>query len=246
MIKIIKMELYRFFRSSSTWVILFADIILAFLSVMLVQTMINNNASIPIYANAWELLAAQINGGILMVLCALSAIIFVSAKYKNGFIKNTANLVSRRELLLFPEIIVTAIASALHFFVYSACTIGAWAVLLGNTFIPFSFSAIIKLLIVQYILHLGFCCLLLLIYMLTNSTTFTMIAGLLISFKVMNIFYALVEQLTHFNFAQYMLDYNIFQIGIESAEPRAAVVGVIFLLAEIVLLCLVMNKKDIR
>lgn len=246
MIKIIKMELYRFFHSISTWIILFADLIIAFLSVMLVQTMTNNNAAIQIYSDVWELLAAQINGGILMVLCALSAIIFVSAKYKGGFIKNIANLVSRREMLLFPEIIVTAIASALHFFVYSACTIGAWAALLGNTFISVSLPAIIKLLIVQYILHLGFCCLLLLMYMLSNSTAFTMIAGLLISFKVMNIFYALAWQLTHFNLAQYMLDYNIFQIGIESAEPRAAVVGVIFLLAEIVLLCLVMNKKDIR
>ena len=74
MIKIVKMELYRFFHSVSTWVILFADIILAFLSVMLVQTMNNNNASIPIYSDAWELLAAQINGGILMVLCAISII----------------------------------------------------------------------------------------------------------------------------------------------------------------------------
>lgn len=246
MTKIIKMELYRFFHSISTWIILFADLIIAFLSVILVQTMINNNAAIQIYSDVWELLVAQINGGILMVLCALSAIIFVSAKYKGGFIKNTANLVYRREMLLFPEIIVTAISSALHFFVYSVCTIGAWAAFLGNTFNSFSFPAIMKLLIVQYILHLGFCCLLLLIYMLTNSTTFTMIAGFLISFKVMNIFYALVEQLTHFNLAQYMLDYNIFQIGIESAGPRAIIVGMIFLLAEIVLLCLVMKKKDIR
>ena len=139
MIKIIEMELYRFFHSISTWVILFADIILAFLSVMLVQTMISNNASIQIYSDVWELLEAQINGGILMVLCALSAIIFVSAKYKGGFIKNVANLVSHREMLLFPETIVTVIASALHFFVYLACTIGAWAVLLGNTFIAVSF-----------------------------------------------------------------------------------------------------------
>ncbi len=105
MIKIIEMELYRFFHSISTWVILFADIILAFLSVMLVQTMISNNASIQIYSDVWELLEAQINGGILMVLCALSAIIFVSAKYKGGFIKNVANLVSHREMLLFPRLL---------------------------------------------------------------------------------------------------------------------------------------------
>ena len=45
MTKMIKMDLYRFFRSASTWIILFADIMLAFLSVMLVST----NKSIQIY-----------------------------------------------------------------------------------------------------------------------------------------------------------------------------------------------------
>ena len=76
-----------------------------------------------------------------------------------------------------------------------------------------------------------------------------MVIGLLISFKILNIFYALVERFTHFNIAQYMLDANIFQIGMESTKPiytRAVMVGLIFLLAEIALLCVVMHKKDIK
>lgn len=249
MLKIIKMELYRFFRSTSTWIILFADAILAFLSVMLVYTMADNNVSVQIYSDVGELLAAQINGGILMVLCAVSVIIFASAKYKGGFIKNITILLPHREMLIFPEIVVMAIACALHFLVYSACTIGAWGVFWGNAFISFSLPAIMKMLKVQFLLHWGFCCLLLLFYILTDSTTFAMVAGLLISFKFLNIFYALVERFTHFNLAQYMLDYNIFQIGMESTKllyTRAAVVGMIFLLAEIALLCLVMRKKDIK
>ena len=89
----------------------------------------------------------------------------------------------------------------------------------------------------------------LLFYMLTNSKSATMVIGLLISFKILNIFYALVEQITNFNIAQYMLDTNIFQIGMVSTKPiytRAAVVGLIFLLVEIVSLCVVMHKKDIK
>jgi len=113
MIKMIKMDLYRFFRSVSTWIILFADILLAFFSVMLVST----NSSIQIYSNTGELLAAQINGGMLMILCAVSVIIFVSAKYKNGFIKNVANQLPRREMLVFPEVIEVFVACALYFFV---------------------------------------------------------------------------------------------------------------------------------
>ena len=76
-----------------------------------------------------------------------------------------------------------------------------------------------------------------------------MVIVLLISFKILNILYALVERFTHFNITQYMLDANIFQIGMVSTKPiytRAAFVGLIFLLAEIVLLCVVMHKKDIK
>ena len=76
-----------------------------------------------------------------------------------------------------------------------------------------------------------------------------MVIGLLISFKILNILYALVERFTHFNIAQYMLDTNIFQIGMMSTKTiyiRAAIVGLIFLLVEIVLLCVVMHKKDIK
>ena len=214
MTKMIKMDLYRFFRSVSTWIILFSIAALAFLSVVLVSM----NTSILSYSNAGELLAAQINGGTLMTLCAIAVIIFVSTKYKNGFIKNIANQLSRRELLVFPEIIVSSVACALYFFAYSTCTIVAGAVIFGNTFITFSFLDIIKLLIVQFVLHWSFCCLLLLFYMLTNSATVTMVIGLLISFKILNVIYALVERFSHFNIGQYMLDANVFQLGMESAK----------------------------
>ncbi len=46
---------------------------LAFFSVMLVST----NKSIQIYSNVGELLAAQINGGMIMILCEIAVIIFV-------------------------------------------------------------------------------------------------------------------------------------------------------------------------
>lgn len=245
MTEIIKMDLYRFFRSASTWIILFVDILLAFFSVILVST----NTSILIYSNAGELLAAQMNGGVIMLLCSLAVLIFVSAKYKNGFIKNIANQLPWREMLVFSEIIVVFVVCALHFFIYSFCTIIAGAIFLGNMFMDFSFFAIMKLLIVQFILHWGFCCLVLLFYMLTNSITFTVVTGFLISFKILNVLYMLIERVTDFNISQFMLDSNIFQIGMYSLKPiytRATIVGLIFLLAEIVLLCMVMHKKEIK
>ncbi len=85
--------------------------------------------------------------------------------------------------------------------------------------------------------------------MLTGSTTFTIAAGLLMAFKILNIFYVLAQRFTRFNINQYMLDYNIFQIGMETTKPiytRAAIVGLVFLLAETVLLCMAMHKKDIK
>ncbi|MCI8401631.1 MAG: hypothetical protein HFI38_05980 [Lachnospiraceae bacterium] len=245
MTKMIKMDLYRFFHSASTWTILFVDISLAFLSVMLVSA----NKSIQIYSNAGELLAAQINGGMIMILCAVAVIIFVSAPYKNGFIKNIANQLPRREMLVLPEIVVSFVACALHFFAYSICTITAGAIFFGNTCFNFSFFAIIELLIVQFILHYAFCCLMLLFYILTNSTAFTMVAGLLIAFKFLNGLYVLIEHFTYLQINQFMLDSNIFQIGMYSAKSvsaTAVIVGLIFLLSETILLCMVMGKKEIQ
>lgn len=249
MLKMIKMDLYRFFHSMSIWITLFADIVLAVLSIILVYTMANNSASIQTYSDVGTLLAAQINGGIMMILCTVSVTIFVNSKYKGGFIKNIANYLLRREMLIIPDIIMLALICALHFFVYSACTIGAWEAILGNAFISFPAYAIMRLLIIQFVLHWSFCCLLLLCYTLTNSATFTIAAGILISFKILNIIYLLVGRFTNTNLAQYMLDYNIFQVGMESTEStytRAAVVGVVFLLVEIMLSCVVMSKKDIK
>ena len=81
-----------------------------------------------------------------------------------------------------------------------------------------------------------------------NGAAFTIAAGILTSFKILNIIYALVGRFTKTNLAQYMLDYNIFQVGMKSTEStyiRAAVVGVVFLLAAIMLLYFIMSKKDI-
>lgn len=245
MIKMIKMDLYRFFCSASTWIILLADSLLAFFSAMLVAT----NKSIQSYPNAGELLVAQINGGMIMILCVIAVLVFVSTKYKNGFIKNIANQLPRREMLVFPEIIVIFVICALHFLIYTFCTITAGAAFFGNTFMDFSFFAIIKLLIVQFVLHCGYCCFVLLFYMLTGSTTFTVVVGLLIAFKSLNVLYVLIEKFTHFNISQYMLDANIFQLGMNSLKPiyaRSTIVGITFLLVEIVLLCMVMRKKEIK
>ena len=89
----------------------------------------------------------------------------------------------------------------------------------------------------------------LLFYITTSSTTFTVAAGLFMAFKILNGLYVLIERFTHFNVNQFMLDSNIFQIGMYSAKSvyaRAIVIGLVFLLSEIVLLCMVMSKKEIK
>lgn len=190
----------------------------------------------------------------LCTLCKCSCTVKKQKRLKNGL---TVNLV---DTLYFgsnddlqqevqPMLKMIKMDLCMHFFVYSVCTIGAWEAFWGNAFISASVSAIMRLLIIQFILHWSFCCLLLLFYMLTSNAIFTIAAGILISFKILNILYALVGRFTNFDLAQYMLDYNIFQTGLEStklAYTRTAIVGVVFLLIEIMLSCLVMSKKDIK
>lgn len=248
MLNMVKMELYRFFRSPSTWKLLAVDMLLPVLSVVLVYAT-KDNVSVTIYSNAGELLAAQINGGILMLLCAIFVVVFVSAEYKDGFIKNIAGQLPYRGMLVFPEVIVTAVACALYSFVYSGCIVAAGAVVFGNTFIAVPVPTIMELLAVQLILHWGFGCLILFFYILAESAVFAMVAGTLISFNVLNIVYTFVGRFSHFEIAQYMLDYNIFRVKIESVAStyvRAVFVGLIFVLAGTILSSVVVQKKDIR
>lgn len=247
MFNMIKMELYRFFRSISTWKILIADVVLAVLSVIIVYST-KDNTSITIYSNAGELLAAQINGGILMILCAVFVIVFVSAEYKDGFIKNIAGQLLYRGMLIFPEVTVIAVACALYFSVYFMCIIAIGAIVFGNSFIAISFPAIIKLLTVQLILHWGFGCWILFFYILTESIMFSMAIGILMAFNVLNILYTFIERFFDFKIYRYMLDYNIFQLGMEneiSTYVRAVSVGIIFVLTETALSILIAQKKDI-
>lgn len=247
MLNMIKMELYRFFRSSSTWKILIADALLAVLSVILVYTM-KDNLSITPYSNAGELLAAQINGGILMILCAVFVIVFVSAEYKDGFIKNIAGRLPCRGMLIFSQAVVIAAACILYFSIFFGCIIVVGAIVFENSFIAFSVPAIIKLLTVQIILHWGFGCLIQFFYILTKSTMFSIVIGILTAYKILNIIYTLVERFFDFKIDRYMLDSNIFQLGIEdevSMYARAVLVGITFVIIETALSILVINKKDI-
>lgn len=247
MLNMIKMELYRFFRSPSTWKILIADAVLAVLSVIIVYAA-KDNTSITIYSNAGELLAAQINGGILMILCAIFVVVFVSAEYKDGFIKNIAGQLPYRGMLIFPEVVVIAVACALYFSAYFGCVIAVGAIIFRYSFIAISVPAIIKLLTVQIILHWGFGCLILFFYILTESTMFSMLIGILVAFKFLNILYTLIERFFDLKIGRYMLDFNIFQLGIEtevSTYVRVVLVGILFVLVETALSIPVIQKKDI-
>ena len=241
----LKMEFYRLFSSSSTWMTLLAAMLLAGFSVLLVHV----SASAFVYADAAELLAAQINGGMLMVLCAVATILFASAKYRNGFIKNIVGQLPRREWLVLPEIAVLWVLCALCFLAYASGVVIAGAALFGRAFLAVPWAAFGRFLLVQLILHIGFCGLLLLVYLLMGSTTVATVWGLLMAFKVTNVFYALFRRVAHFDLARYMLDLNIFQLGMGDAGPayaRAAIVGLAFLAVETALLCWVMRRTEIK
>ena len=247
MLNMIKMELYRFFRSSSTWKILIADAAIAVLSVILVYTM-KDNTSITVYSNAGEMLTAQINGGMLMIVCAVFVIVFVSAEYRDGFIKNIAGCLPCRGMLILSEAVVIAAACVLYLSAFFGCIMVVGAIAFENSFIAVSASAIIKLLTVQIILHWGFGCLILLFYILSQSTMLSMGIGILMAYKILNILYTLIERFFNYKIDRYMLDFNIFQLGIKaevSMYARAALVGITSVIIEIALSILVIQKKDI-
>lgn len=59
-----------------------------------------------------------------------------------------------RGMLIFPKVVVIAVACALYFSVYFGCIIAVGVIVFGNSFIAISVPAIIKLLTVQ-IIYIG-------------------------------------------------------------------------------------------
>lgn len=205
MFNLIKMDMYRLFRSTSTWITLLFVVILAVFSVVMTNidikmaeddpssliTETTEEAQLGIYVETnpeWvkgnievgDIISTEIGSGLLAILSAVFAAIFANAEQKNGYIKNIAGQFPRRGSLIISKFVAIAIQIFLMMIVFTVVTVITCFILWGDRFYLDSFTPILKFLGTQYLLHLGFAALIMFFSILTRSTAFSMTAGILV------------------------------------------------------------------
>lgn len=249
MLNLIKMDLYRLFHTISTWLMMAIVTVAAFFCVALTADLSDK------YSSVVSILEMLFHGGLFMVLFSVFVTIFVNADQRNGYVKNLGGLNLHRGQLVISKIAAVAIEIMLVFILFTVAITIAAKIFCGYKFMIGSFSNLFILLGVQYLLHLGFACFIVLICVLTRSSAFTMVTGILISFSLMNRIYSLVNRLIHFisgnadfDLSRFMVDYNIsaYSLGISAnGTYRAIAAGCICVIISAVCAFIVTEKRDV-
>lgn len=246
---LIKMDLYRLFHTISTWVMMLLVIAAAFFCVALTTDISDR------YSNVVSILEMLFHGGLFMVLCSVFVTIYANAEQRNGYDKNLGGMIAHRGQLVVSKIIAVAIEVLSAFILFAVAVTTAAKIFCGNQFMLGSLLDLFTLLGIQYLLHVGFACFIVLICVLTRSSAFSMVSGILISCNIMNIIYSLANKLIHsisnnidFDISHFMVDYNISTYNLElsaSDMSRVIAVGCIFIIISVTCAFMVVEKRDV-
>lgn len=280
MFNLIKMDIHRLFYSKSTWVIFFFAAVLSVFSVTMTntdihmmkeepsateETMDERQIGISVEADSeWvdgdieigSIISVEMRSALLAILCVIFTALFINAEQKNGYIKNIAGQFPRREKLVASKFIAIAFQIFLMMLVFIIGIIVSGFVLWGNRFYLGSSAPILRYLGSQYLLHLGFAALTMLLCMLTRSSAFSMTSGILLCSGLAVPVYAVVNKIVSdmkpglkFDINHYVLDGNITMMTLGSASDvlvRGAVVGAAFAIVSVILSMIMIKKRDVR
>lgn len=135
MFNLIKMDVYRLFRTKSFYVI--GAILLAFIALMIysINFMISNGSMKDINRDAVDfgnLLVNVFSNTIIPLLIGIGAAMFICADYSSGYIKNIASGVSSKANIAISKFITITISTILYFIVILIFVYLAASLVIGN------------------------------------------------------------------------------------------------------------------
>lgn len=276
MSRIIKMDFYRLFRNKMTYILLGASVLFsAFmlltygfleLSVKVLdteelgaETVALIEATLP--QNLEGYFTMFISGNLIIVFVLLFAILFCSAEYKTGYIKNTAVNILPRYLTYFSKLIVVSIYCVAIFAIVLLVLFGGCAIMGHVGFEdPDALPRAIAVIVAQILCNISLTSFFMMLYYVTRSTSLTMISGLVYS-TMGTLLYSLVNLLLSVAFPSKNVDSTkftnlgnmIYHLHINNTGDdfrnniiRSIIVSIVFLALSSFLSCVAINKKDIK
>lgn len=288
MYNLIKMELYKLFKSASMWILLLGLVLFGFFSAYITgydlkemsynEEYIQNSAeleekfndpssvNVGVYfrtdpkwsegnVNLLEYLLVMLQSGIYLVFISIFTALFVNSEVKNGYIKNIAGQIKFRGMLVFSKLPALLIFNIIVF-------IGAY--LTNAIFIRFFLGEVdlgitaelIKLILIQLLLHFAFSCIVMALTMVTKSKAAGIAFGIIFSAGLGALLFMGIDTVLHsmgvsetFNIAKYTIEYNVKLTGLGFNFDDTAKVLLIASLVVIVtsqIAMIVENKRDVR
>lgn len=240
MINILKMDLYRLFRSRAFWSFLGVVVVLAigntfFTKVNLdiiaenesMMALQEDTVNIGIHAGfkqewlsgdiyASDFLASSLGTRIILFVCSICIPAFVYAEVKSGFVKNVAGQLSNKGILVASKIFASGLWLLLIMVLFSITTLVSGEIIWGDRFVTDGILSLVGIFGLQYLLHFMFT--IVICTMSINGTRDSYIFGMACALGGMASIYAVINKLIDYvtrnniDVSKYMIDTNILRI----------------------------------
>lgn len=267
MLNVIKMDLYRMFRSRSTYFVLIGiSLFMAFM----VQNMYGSIGKEidPVYigiGNNPDLLSdsmdlrtifqAMAGSRVFMLGIAVFSVLFINREEVSGFTKNIAGQVQNRGMLSISKFVSLCVYVVLNFVVGLAVLFFAGnlffdAITLGNVF------DLIKEVGLQFMFHIAFAAIMLGIITLVKQAVVSMLLGILLPMGGFSFLYQALNDMIHklagtdaFNMMDYTITGIIATVSTSSSTGtiiRSILVSLVFIVVMLAYSVTMKQKRDVN
>ncbi|MGY3779359.1 hypothetical protein [Isobaculum melis] len=267
MLNVIKMDLYRMFRSRSTYLVLLG--ILAFMSFMIqnmhgsigkeVDPVIigigNNPALLSETMSLQTIFQAMAGSRVFMLGIAIFSVLFIQREEASGFTKNIAGQVQNRGMLALSKFVSLSVYVVLNFVVGLAVLFFVGnlffdAITLGNIF------DLLKEVGLQFVFHIAFLALMLGIITLIKQAVVSTLIGMLLPMGGFAFFYQAINDGIHqlvgsdaFNIMDYTVTGIVATVSTHTATGimiRSLVVSLTFIIVMLTYSVTMKQKRDVQ
>lgn len=274
MLKTLKMDLYRMFRSKSFYITLLITYVLVVVSIASFKMVMENedlksfyeqsmeatdkmNMGISagmIYVNTPEvtlldLFSANISGASIAVIAVIFGIIFVCSEHNSGYIKNVISRKGYRTYFTLSKAICMGIYLLISFIGTSVLIAGTSSIILEN-YVFGDLSTFVSYFMTQYLLHFAILLLTILICNITRNMAISMAVGICICSGMVALLTSLLDKLKlDIVFSDYLLTMNMRVLPITydaTIYTRALSVSVIGGVVFVVASILLLKRQDVR
>ncbi len=274
MLKTIKMDLYRMFRSKSFYITLFITYILVIVSISTFKLIQDNDSLKSIYDQSKEasdsinvgitagmiyiksdelklvdLFSATVGGASIVVMAVIYSVIFICSEHNSGYIKNVISRKGYRVQFTISKAICMAIYLLISL-LGTAIFIGISSALLLDNYTLGKVSEFATYFIIQYLIHYAIVMLVVFFCNLTRNMAISMAVGICLCSGMVGLLTSLLDRLK-FNivFSDYLLTTNLKILPTSfntTIYTRATLVSLVVTFVFAFSSVILMSKQDVR